>query len=123
MPSSQPLPWKSHDVSWRRGALSPAPSNATLEWPAAQIVAKGAPILAASIDAGCDWFVTGDRRAFGQMLGSIQLGVRVISPSGALQGLATPHRSASDRGVNHTQMGSLIALTWQAAFDPKRKSD
>jgi hypothetical protein len=102
----------------RRGALSPAPSNATLEWPAAQIVAKDAPILAASIDAGYDWFVTGDRRAFGQILGSIQRGVRVISPSGALQGLATPHRSTSDRGVNHTQMGSLITLTWQAAFDP-----
>ena len=85
----------------RRCALSLAPSNVTLEWPAAQIVAKGAPILAASIDAGCNWFVTGDRRAFGQILGSIQLGVRVISPSGALRRL-----------INLLQIEGFITPRW-----------
>ena len=85
----------------RRCALSLAPSNVTLEWPAAQIVAKDAPILAASIVAGCDWFVTGGRRAFGQILGSIQLGVRVISPSGALRRL-----------INLLQIEGFITPRW-----------
>jgi hypothetical protein len=86
---------------FRRCALSLAPSNVTLEWPAAQIVAKDAPILAASIVAGCDWFVTGGRRAFGQILGSIQLGVRVISPSGALRRL-----------INLLQIEGFITPRW-----------
>jgi predicted nucleic acid-binding protein len=68
-------------------ALCPSPSNETLEWSAAQIVAKDAPILAASIDAGCDWLVTGDRRDFGHLFGSNQRGVLVISPSEALRRL------------------------------------
>ena len=38
-------------------ALCPSPSNETLEWSAAQIVAKDAPILAASISARCDWVI------------------------------------------------------------------
>jgi hypothetical protein len=68
-------------------ALCPSPGNETLEWSAAQIVAKDAPILAASIDAGCDWLVTGDRRDFGHLFGSNQRGVLVISPSEALRRL------------------------------------
>lgn len=40
----------------------------------------------------------------------------------AVRSLATPHRSALDRRVNHTLLGSLITLNWQAAFDPERTS-
>ena len=67
--------------------LCPSSSNETLEWSAAQIMAKDAPILAASIDARCDWLVTGDRRDFGHLFGSNQRGVLVISPSEALRRL------------------------------------
>jgi len=48
---------------------------------------QSAPILAASIDAGCDWLVTADRRDFGHLFGSNQRGVLVISPSEALRRL------------------------------------
>jgi predicted nucleic acid-binding protein len=48
-------------------------------------VAKDAPILAAAIDARCDWLVTGDRRDFGHLFGTEQRGVRVMPPSEALQ--------------------------------------
>ena len=67
--------------------LCPSSSNETLEWSAAQIMAKDAPILAASIDARCDWLVTGDRRDFGNLFSSIQRSVLVISPSEALRRL------------------------------------
>ena len=66
---------------------SPAPGDTTLAWSATQIATKDAPILAAAIDAGCDWLVTGDRRDFGPLFGSTQRGVLVISPSDALRRL------------------------------------
>jgi predicted nucleic acid-binding protein len=50
-------------------------------------VAKDAPILAAAIDARCDWLVTGDRRDFGHLFGSNQRSVLVVSPSEALRRL------------------------------------
>ena len=68
-------------------ALSPAPGIGTLAWATTQIATKDAPILAAAVDCRCDWLVTGDRRDFGPLFGSTQLGVLVGPPSEALRRL------------------------------------
>jgi predicted nucleic acid-binding protein len=65
----------------------PSASGPTLAWSTRQIAAKDAPILAAAIDARCDWLVTGDRRDFGHLFGSTQRGVLVITPSEAMRRL------------------------------------
>jgi predicted nucleic acid-binding protein len=67
--------------------MSPSTSSATIAWSTEQIAARDAPILAAAIDARCDWLVTGDRRNFGRFFGSKQRGVLVITPSEALRRL------------------------------------
>lgn len=63
-----------------RIVLVPEPANAAVE--AAQeagIVAKDAPVLAAALQCGADWFVTGDMRHFGHLVGSRLEGVLVLS--------------------------------------------
>jgi predicted nucleic acid-binding protein len=46
-----------------------------------------APILAAAVAAGADFLVTGDRTHFGHLFGSEVGGVRVVSPTEALEAI------------------------------------
>lgn len=73
---------------------APPASAETVEWTAARIAAKDAPILAAAIDARCDWLVTGDRRDFGHLFGTMQRGVLVLPPAEALRRLLAAERTS-----------------------------
>lgn len=89
-PDSMPTWARVRDVC----IMAPPPLPLTLEWSAARIAAKDAPILAAAIDARCDWLVTGDRRDFGHLFGTVQRGVLVMPPAEALRRLVGSDRAS-----------------------------
>lgn len=48
------------------------------------LAVKDAPVLAAALQGKVDVFVTGDRRNFGHLFGQVLEGVKILTPSDAL---------------------------------------
>ena len=65
----------------------------------AGVVVKDAPVLAAALAGGADWFVTGDVRHFGHLFGQRVQGVLVLSLRAAVDALSAkaPQRAARGR--------------------------
>lgn len=65
---------------------------------AAGVVDKDAPVLAAALTGGADWFVTGDVRHFGHLFGRRVEGVLVLSLRAAVDALNAKAPPRATRG-------------------------
>ncbi len=65
----------------RNIVIHPAQHPAPALWSDLPLPEKDRPVLAAAIRLRCDVLVTGDRRHFGTLYGSVIRGVRIYSPS------------------------------------------
>jgi predicted nucleic acid-binding protein len=70
-------------------AIVPEPQPDRVAWAAfLPLPQKDAPIMAAAVSCKADMLVTGDRRDFGHLLGTITEGVRVLEPAETVRRLA-----------------------------------
>jgi predicted nucleic acid-binding protein len=81
-------PQRMHDLEAliRQGLIVREPSLATVDWARSLgLPEKGAPILAAAVDARCHLLITGDVTHFGRMFGTRQRGTVVLRPADAVE--------------------------------------
>lgn len=66
--------------------ILPEPHPKWVTWAAVlPLVRKDAPVLATALQGKVDIFVTGDRRDFGHLFGQVLQGVKILTPTDALE--------------------------------------